>query len=158
LSSRRDGDSVGTVNAQATATRRIEAHAWLDVACPWCWIAKRRFEAATGEYGGDVVAEYHSFELAPDLPADYLSSEADFLQFRYPGRTRTEVEHMMRLVKGTGARLRLAYDFDQVQHTSSFWRTSCCTTPRPAAGWCRCSTCSSRRSSSGAATCATSTN
>ena len=101
------------------STRRIEVHAWLDVACPWCWIAKRRFEAATIEYGGDVTVEYHSFELAPDLPADYLSSEADFLQFHYPGRTRTEAEQMMWLVKGTGARLGLAYDFDRVQHTST---------------------------------------
>jgi predicted DsbA family dithiol-disulfide isomerase len=120
LSSCRHDDSVGTVNAQATWTPRIEVHAWLDVACPWCWIAKRRFEAATIEYGGNVMVEYHSFELAPDLPADYLSSEADFLQFHYPGRTRTEVEQMMSLVKSSGARHGLAYDFDRIQHTSTF--------------------------------------
>jgi predicted DsbA family dithiol-disulfide isomerase len=120
LSSRRDGVSVGTVNAQATLSRRIEAHAWLDVACPWCWVAKRRFEAATLEYGGDVVVEYHAFELAPDLPDDYLTSEADFLQFHYPGRTRADVEQMMWVVRSTGARLGLAYDFDRVQHTSTF--------------------------------------
>jgi predicted DsbA family dithiol-disulfide isomerase len=120
LSSHRAGGSVGAVNAQATAIRRIDAHAWLDVACPWCWVAKRRFEAATIEYGGDVAVEYHSFELAPDLPADYLSSEADFLQFHYRGRTQAEVEQMMWVVRSTGARLGLAYDFDRVQHTSTF--------------------------------------
>jgi predicted DsbA family dithiol-disulfide isomerase len=117
---RRDSASVGTVNPQATATRRIEAHAWLDVACPWCWVAKRRFEAATTEYGGDVTVEYHSFELAPDLPADYLSSEADFLQRHYRGRTRPEAEQMMWVVRNTGARLGLTYYFDRVQHTSTF--------------------------------------
>jgi predicted DsbA family dithiol-disulfide isomerase len=63
---------------------------------------------------------YHSFELAPDLPADYLASEADFLRFHHPGRTLAEVEQMMRLVKSTGARLGLAYDFDRVRHTSTF--------------------------------------
>ena len=54
--------------------RPVEVHAWLDVACPWCWIAKRRFEAAEIEFGGDVALEYHSFELAPDLPADYVTA------------------------------------------------------------------------------------
>jgi predicted DsbA family dithiol-disulfide isomerase len=101
-------------------TRPIEVHAWVDVACPWCWIAKRRFELAETEYGGEVTLEYHSFELAPDLPTDYLSSEADFLQFLYPGTTRQEAEQMMWVVRGTGARHGLAYDFDRVQHTSTF--------------------------------------
>ena len=108
------------MNPQATPNRPIGVRAWLDVACPWCWISKRRFEAATPEYGGEVTVEYHSFELAPDLPADYLSSEADFLQSQYPGRTRTEVEQMMWLVKSTGARHGLAYDFDRVQHCNTF--------------------------------------
>jgi predicted DsbA family dithiol-disulfide isomerase len=108
------------VNVPASRTRPIEVHAWLDVACPWCWVAKRRFEAAETEYGGNVRVHYHSFELAPDLPADYLGSEADFLQFHYPGRTREEVEQMMWIVNSTGARLGLVYDFDHVQHTSTF--------------------------------------
>jgi predicted DsbA family dithiol-disulfide isomerase len=103
-----------------TQSRPIEVHAWLDVACPWCWVAKRRFESAKTEYGGEVRVHYHSFELAPDLPADYLSSEADFLQFHYPGRTRQDVEQMMWVVRSTGARLGLIYDFDRVQHTSTF--------------------------------------
>ena len=98
----------------------IDVHAWLDVACPWCWIAKRRFEAAAIEYGGDVTVEYHSFELAPDLPTDYLGSEAEFLLLHYPGRTRTEVDQMMWLVKSTGARHGLAYDFGRVQHSNTF--------------------------------------
>ena len=113
-------DMVAVVNAQAPPPRPVEVHAWVDVACPWCWIAKRRFEEAETEYGGEVTLEYHSFELAPDLPADYLSSEADFLQFLYAGTTREEAEQMMWVVRGTGARLGLSYDFDGVQHTSTF--------------------------------------
>jgi hypothetical protein len=35
------------------------------------------------DHGSNVTVEYHFFELAPDLPADYLSSEADFLQFHH---------------------------------------------------------------------------
>ena len=108
------------MNAQATSTRAVEVHAWVDIACPWCRIAKRRFEEAETEYGGEVTLEYHSFELAPELPAEYCSSEADFLQSLYPGTTRAEAEQMMWVVRGTGTRLGLAYDFDRVQHTSTF--------------------------------------
>ena len=108
------------MNAHASPVRPVEVHAWVDVACPWCWIAKRRFELAETEYGGEVALQYHSFELAPDLPVDYVSSEADFLQLRYAGTTREEAEQMMWVVRGTGSRLGLAYDFDSVQHTSTF--------------------------------------
>ena len=109
-----------TVNVHATLVRSIMVHAWLDVACPWCWIAKRRFELAKTEYGSGVTVQYHSFELAPELPMDYLSSEAEFLQLHRPGRTRKEVEQAMRMVSSTGKRLGLAYDFNRVQHTNTF--------------------------------------
>jgi len=91
-----------------------------DIACPWCWIAKRRFEEAETVFGGEVKLEYHSFELAPHLPADYLSSEVDFLQLVHAGTTRDEAEQMMWAVRGIGRRLGLTYDFDGVQHTSTF--------------------------------------
>lgn len=104
---------------RASATRRLQVHAWLDVACPWCWIAKRRFEEAISEFGGEVDVEYHSFELAPDLPADYRSTEADFLQRLYT-ISANDAAMRIRLVTSTGARLGLAYDYDTVQHTSTF--------------------------------------
>ncbi|WP_193312962.1 DsbA family oxidoreductase [Georgenia subflava] len=98
----------------------LEVHAWLDVACPWCWIAKRRFEAAVAEYGGAVDLTYHSFELAPDLPADHVGQQVDYLRRQYPGRSDRELEQMMRLVTTTGAQLGLEYHFDRVRHTSTF--------------------------------------
>lgn len=95
-------------------------HAWLDVGCPWCRIAKRRFEEAVADYGRPVTVDYHSFELAPDLPDGYLSTEADFLQHLYPGTTAADAAMKMRLVVSTGARLGLTYDFDAVRHTTTF--------------------------------------
>jgi predicted DsbA family dithiol-disulfide isomerase len=108
------------VGSPAAVIPPIDVHAWLDVACPWCWVAKRRFEVAEAEYGGVVRVEYHSFELAPDLPADYLSSEVAFLQSRNRALSRADVEQMLRVVASTGARLGLRYEFDLVRHTSTF--------------------------------------
>jgi predicted DsbA family dithiol-disulfide isomerase len=97
----------------------IDVHAWLDIACPWCWIAKRRFGLAVEDYGGPVRIDYHSFELAPHLPDDYLSSESDFLQSSHSHHTREQAREMMWIVRSTGVRLGLVYDFARVQHTST---------------------------------------
>ena len=145
------------MSSPARPARPVEVHAWLDVACPWCWIAKRRFEAAEAEFGGNVTLEYHSFKLAPDLPADYVSSEADFLQFLYAGTTREEAKQMIWVVTGTGARLGLAYDFDRVQHTSTFLAHQLLHHAKATGASSRCSTCSSRPFSSAVATCGGST-
>lgn len=97
----------------------VEVHAWLDIACPWCRIAKRRFEEAAGQHDRPVTVEYHSWELAPDLPEDYVATEAEFLQRLYPeGMPGPSMR--IRQVVSTGARLGLAYDFDAVRHTSTF--------------------------------------
>ena len=38
---------------------------WSDVVCPWCYVGKRRFEAALGrfEHAGDVEVTWRAFEL-----------------------------------------------------------------------------------------------
>ena len=50
-------------------TDPIKVDVWSDIACPWCFIGKRKFEAGAELFGGDVEVEYHSFELAPDTPS-----------------------------------------------------------------------------------------
>ena len=43
-----------------------------DVVCPWCYVGKRRLEAALDELGlrGSTEVEWLPFELNPDMPAD----------------------------------------------------------------------------------------
>ena len=40
---------------------------WSDVVCPWCYIGKRRFEAAlrSFEHAGEVEVDLARFELDP---------------------------------------------------------------------------------------------
>lgn len=42
---------------------------WVDVICPWCYLAKRRLEAALRESGGTGGVLWRSYELAPEAPA-----------------------------------------------------------------------------------------
>src|SRR5258708_30106543 len=43
---------------------------WSDIVCPWCYIGKRRFEAALTrfEHAGQVGVRWRSFELDPQAP------------------------------------------------------------------------------------------
>ncbi len=43
---------------------------WSDIACPWCYVGKRRFEAALAAFAhrDDVEVTWRSFELDPPRP------------------------------------------------------------------------------------------
>lgn len=48
-----------------------------DVACPWCYVGKRRLEAALKEWkGAPVEIEWHPFQLDPSIPAEGLNRTA----------------------------------------------------------------------------------
>ena len=49
----------------------MDIEIWSDIACPWCYVGKRRFEAALAafEHRDDVSVTWRSFELAPQAPA-----------------------------------------------------------------------------------------
>jgi predicted DsbA family dithiol-disulfide isomerase len=94
----------------------IKVDVWSDIACPWCYIGKRKFEAGVEAFGGEVEVEYHSFELAPDTPVDFAGSEIDFL-VKHKGMSAAQVRPMLDRVAGIAAEVGLDYDFDALQHT-----------------------------------------
>lgn len=96
----------------------IKVDIWSDIACPWCFIGKRRFEKAVADFDGDVEVEFHSFELAPDTPVDFSGSEVDFLA-THKGMPETQVRQMLDQMTQLAATEGLAYDFDALQHTNT---------------------------------------
>lgn len=94
---------------------------WSDIACPWCFIGKRRFEAAVEQFDDGekaVEIEFHSFELAPDTPVDFDGSEVDFL-VSHKHLPATQAEQMLQQVTGIAASVGLDYDFDALRHTNT---------------------------------------
>jgi predicted DsbA family dithiol-disulfide isomerase len=94
---------------------------WSDIACPWCFVGKRRFETAAAEFaegGGSLEVEYHSFELSPDTPVDFDGTEVDFLvgHKRMPA---AQVESMLAQMTQLASTEGLSYDFDALQHTNT---------------------------------------
>jgi predicted DsbA family dithiol-disulfide isomerase len=95
----------------------IKVDVWSDIACPWCFIGKRKFEAGAAQFGGDVEVEYHSFELSPDTPVDFDGSEQDYLVTR--GFPADKIDGMLDRVTGIAESVGLHYDYDALQHTNT---------------------------------------
>ena len=99
----------------------VKVDIWSDIACPWCFVGKRRFETAAAAFaaeGGELEVEYHSFELAPDTPVDFEGSEVDFL-VAHKHMAAGQVEQMLAQMTELAAAEGLSYDFDALQHTNT---------------------------------------
>ncbi|RNI24903.1 DsbA family oxidoreductase [Flexivirga caeni] len=88
---------------------------WSDVACPWCFIGKRRFEAGLRDFAhaDKVEIAWHSYQLDPTLPEHYDGTEIDYLAER-KSMPRDQVRQMFGQVSQQAAGEGLAYDFDHV--------------------------------------------
>ncbi|WP_207842294.1 DsbA family oxidoreductase [Williamsia soli] len=98
----------------------ITVDIWSDIACPWCYIGKRKFEAGLAEFEGrdDVEVTYHSYELSPDTPVDFAGTSVDFL-VKHKGMPAAQVEQMLGQVTGIAAEVGLDYDFGSVLQTKT---------------------------------------
>lgn len=96
----------------------VKVDIWSDVACPWCYIGKRKFEEGVRRAGVPVEVEYHSFELSPDTPVDYEGSTARFLADS-KGLPLQDVQRMLDQVTQIAAGVGLHYDYDTVVHTNT---------------------------------------
>ena len=96
----------------------VKVDVWSDIACPWCFVGKRRFEQAVARFDGEVEVEYHSFELSPETPVDYAGSEAEFLA-QHKGLPTQQAEQMLAQMTELAAGEGLAYDFGSLQHANT---------------------------------------
>lgn len=55
-----------------TTSKTIEVRIISDVICPWCFVAKRRFEKAVSQLSADVqlLVHWQPFELNPNMPSE----------------------------------------------------------------------------------------
>ena len=86
---------------------------WSDIACPWCYIGKRRFEAALTafEHRDAVTVTWRSFELDPDAPAERPGERAEHLARKYgiSGKdARAMEENMASVAASEGLEFRFA--------------------------------------------------
>jgi predicted DsbA family dithiol-disulfide isomerase len=94
---------------------------WSDIACPWCYVGKRRFEAALAEFEhqDEVLVTWRSFELDPSAPAERDGDRAERLAEKY-GMTVERARDMERSMTETAAGEGLDFRLDLARSGSTF--------------------------------------
>jgi predicted DsbA family dithiol-disulfide isomerase len=87
-----------------------------DVVCPWCYIGKRKLEAALSELARaepelSVKLRWHPFQLNPDLPPEGIP-RAEYLEAKFGGKARAA--EIYARVRAVGEEVGIAFDFDRI--------------------------------------------
>ena len=63
----------------------MKVEIWSDVACPWCYIGKRRFESALAHFAHreQVEVTWRSYQLDPGAPRDPGQTVNEILAQKY---------------------------------------------------------------------------
>ncbi len=88
-----------------------------DVVCPWCYIGKRRLEAALArlrEVEPDLPVEvrWHPFQLNPDLPPGGVDRR-QYLEAKFGGPARAQ--EIYARVSAAGATVGIPFAFDAIE-------------------------------------------
>jgi predicted DsbA family dithiol-disulfide isomerase len=99
----------------------MEIEIWSDIACPWCYVGKRRFEAALDrfEHRDDVNITWRSFELDPSAPSEREGERAARLAEKY-GMSIERAREMEKQMVETAAGEGLDFRFDIQRSGATF--------------------------------------
>lgn len=94
---------------------------WSDIACPWCYIGKARFEKGLADFAhrDDIEVVHRSFELDPNRPKGDTAPVIDMLAKKY-GRTLDEARAMEAHVASNAHSEGLEYRTEGRDHGNTF--------------------------------------
>jgi predicted DsbA family dithiol-disulfide isomerase len=105
---------------------KLRIDIWSDIACPWCYVGKRRLEQALTGFrhqveGAEVEVVWRAFELDPSAPRvrDTQQSYAERLARKY-GTTPAQAQAMIDRMVDTAAGDGLALRFDHIRPGNTF--------------------------------------
>lgn len=86
-----------------------------DVICPWCYVGKRRLEAALGapDMPKQVSFAWRPFQLNPDMPAEGIT-RAQYRARKFGAERSAELDRSM---TETGREVGIDFAFDRMQRT-----------------------------------------
>src|SRR4051794_40921776 len=102
---------------------QLRIDVWSDIVCPWCYVGKRRLEAALAQFPQRDAVEvvWRAFELDPSAPPVRDAGEpyAERLARKYGtsvSRAQMMTERMTEVAAGDG----LDFRFDRIRPGSTF--------------------------------------
>ncbi|MEI6487428.1 MAG: DsbA family oxidoreductase [Bacteroidota bacterium] len=99
----------------------MKVEIWSDVMCPFCYIGKRKFEAALKQFDHreEVEIEWKSFQLDPSIVTDASKTIHEFLAER-KGFSLEQAKQMNERVTKLAEKVGLEYRFDKAVVANSF--------------------------------------
>jgi len=99
----------------------MKVEIWSDVMCPFCYIGKRKFEAALAqfEHREKVEVIWKSFQLQPDLVTDPTKNTLEHLA-ENKGWSMEQTRQITANVVNMAAEVGLHYNFDKAVVANSF--------------------------------------
>jgi predicted DsbA family dithiol-disulfide isomerase len=96
---------------------------WSDIACPWCFVGKRRLERALEQFphADEVKVVWHAFELDPAAPLerDPAVSHAARIAKKYGislEQARANSDRLTQVARGEG----ITFDFEHIRSGNTF--------------------------------------
>lgn len=113
-------ENIGTEDT-AMVSKKMKVEIWSDVMCPFCYIGKRKFEAALAQFPNKDRVEliWKSFQLAPDLKTQPDKNIHQFLA-EHKGMSLEQAKSMNDHVTDLAKQVGLVYDFDRSIVANSF--------------------------------------
>jgi predicted DsbA family dithiol-disulfide isomerase len=99
----------------------MKVEIWSDIMCPFCYIGKRKFEAALAQFPhkDQVEIEWKSFQLNPDMKTEEGKNINQYLA-EIKGWSAEQAETMNERVTKMAQMVGLNYDFDKAIVANSF--------------------------------------
>ncbi len=103
--------------------KKLMVDVWSDVACPWCWVGKRRLEKALSQFAhrDDVSVVWHAFELDTSAPKEVSGekSHAARIAEKY-GTTEARAQEMIDGMTQTARADGLDFHFEKARSGNTF--------------------------------------
>lgn len=99
----------------------MQLELWIDVVCPWCYLGKRRLEAALEQFDArdELTVVQRSFELDPSAPRVREGTLAEMLAEKY-GSTVDEAEARQGQLVELGRESGIDFRFDVARPGNTF--------------------------------------
>jgi predicted DsbA family dithiol-disulfide isomerase len=99
----------------------MKVEIWSDVACPWCYLGKRRFESALAqfEHRDEVEVVWRSYELDPSAPQTSDVKVNQVLSKKH-GMSADQVNMTTSRISALGTEVGIDYHFEKAQYANTF--------------------------------------
>ncbi|WP_199750570.1 DsbA family oxidoreductase [Gynurincola endophyticus] len=102
-------------------SNKMKIEVWSDIACPFCYIGKRKFETAISDltYKNEIELEWKSFQLSPETVTDPTENIYEVFS-KKKGFTVPQAKDMMRNVTQMASQVGLEFNFDKAVFANTF--------------------------------------